>query len=232
MISNSYFSRILYIVLLIEAIGCLESEMKGKNKITAKFLFLIFLKILIQNFFLLLTDDLPQMLTENLNVTTFVGDTVTLPCEIANLGGHHVNWLKIQNGIPMTLTVGYHQFSRNMRYRVARTHRNKQHGLVKHEHSSHQQHSSSPRVESWNFEIRRVTPDDQGLYECYVKLSSKQKIKANVFLTVLNEEDRNNREKLESIALYSGNCKLHHSQSFDLSLSVLLSIFSFIKIYF
>lgn len=145
------------------------------------------------------------MLTENLNVTTFVGDTVTLPCEIANLGGHHVNWLKIQNGIPMTLTVGYHQFSRNMRYRVARTHRNS--GGAKHagDHSSHQ-HSHAPRVESWNFEIRRVTPDDQGLYECYVKLSSKQKIKANVFLTVLNEEDRNNREKLESIALYSGNC--------------------------
>lgn len=111
------------------------------------------------------------MITENLNITTFVGDTVTLPCEVSNLGNHHVNWLKIRDNIPQTLTVGYQQFSRNMRYRVARIHRP----------------NNKRKVESWNFEIRKVTEDDQGLYECYVKLNGKHKLKANVYLLVLSE---------------------------------------------
>ena len=42
-------------------------------------------------------------------------------------------------------------------------------------------------IESWNFEIRKVTYDDHGLYECYIKLNSKQKLKANVYLIVKSE---------------------------------------------
>jgi hypothetical protein len=96
-----------------------------------------------------------------------------LPCEVENLGNHHVNWLKIQNDIPSTLTVGYQQFSRNMRYRVARL------------HNSYK--NKKKIIESWNFEIRKVTYDDHGLYECYIKLNSKQKLKANVYLIVKSE---------------------------------------------
>lgn len=111
------------------------------------------------------------MITGNVNITTYVGETVTLPCEVAYLGNYHVNWLRIKNNIPLTLTVGYQQFSRNMRYRVARVH----------------DASNKNKIESWNFEIRKVTHEDQGLYQCYIKLNSKHKIKANVNLIVKHE---------------------------------------------
>jgi hypothetical protein len=112
----------------------------------------------------------PHILSGNMNITAYVGDTVKLPCEVAHLGNHHVNWLKIQeNNIPLTLTVGYQQFSRNMRYRVARV------------------HEKNTRVHSWSFEIRKVAYEDQGLYQCYVKLNSKEKIKANINLIVKSE---------------------------------------------
>lgn len=105
------------------------------------------------------------MITENLNVTAYIGETIHLPCQVANLGNRHVNWLRIKNGIPLTLTVGNHQFSRNMRYRVVRI-------------------DDPEQVESWNFEIRKVNYDDQGTYQCYIKLNHKEKIKANVNLVV------------------------------------------------
>ena len=119
--------------------------------------------------------EIPHMITGNLNLTTYIGDTVTLPCQVANLGNYHVNWLKIQNDVPMTLTVGYQQFSRNMRYRVARVNTK--------ETTNHKN-----KIESWNFEIRKVNAEDQGLYECYVKLNSKHKIKSNVYLEVKSEK--------------------------------------------
>ena len=104
---------------------------------------------------------------------------------MAHLENHHVNWLRIQNGIPITLTVGYQQFSRNLRYRVARTHNP----------------TRKNSIESWNFEIRRVTPDDQGLFECYIKLNAKHKIKANIYLEVLNKNEKYNAAS----SLYSNN---------------------------
>ena len=117
-------------------------------------------------------EDRPQILTGNLNITAYIGDTVTLPCEVFNLGNNHVNWLKIKNDTPNTLTVGYQQFSRNLRYRVARFH----------------EQSHKLKTESWNFEIRKLEPDDQGIYECYIRSSSKHKIKVNIRLTVKNEK--------------------------------------------
>jgi hypothetical protein len=115
----------------------------------------------------------PHIITGNVNVTAYVGETATLPCEVANLGTLHVNWLKIdKNAMPITLTVGYHQFSRNMRFRVARIHTG----------------DMPKKFESWNFEIRKVSPEDQGIYECYIKISSKHKTKANVYLTVKSEK--------------------------------------------
>jgi hypothetical protein len=133
----------------------------------------------------------PQMITGNINVTTFVGDTITLPCEVENLGRHHVNWLKIgAGGVPSTLTVGYHQFSRNMRYRVARLRSNNQEQNHPHERR---------RIESWNFEIRKVQPTDQGLYQCYIKLNSKHKISAQVRLIVrsASEKVKNDDQQLQ-----------------------------------
>ncbi len=111
------------------------------------------------------------MITHNLNITTYEGETVNLPCELTNLGTYHVNWLKIKNHIPIALTVGYQQFSRNMRYRVARV------------------HDEPKQIESWNFEIRRVTFDDSGMYECYVKINQKHKIKANIYLDVKHRQE-------------------------------------------
>jgi hypothetical protein len=98
-----------------------------------------------------------------------VGETVVLPCKVSNLANHHVNWLKIKNGEPITLTVGYQQFSRNLRYRVTRI------------NDSHK----NDKTESWDFEIRRANLEDQGVFECYIKLNAKQKIKNNIFLNVL-----------------------------------------------
>lgn len=137
--------------------------------------------------------EIPHMVTGNINVTTYVGETVTLPCQVAHLGSYHVNWLKIQNDVPMTLTVGYQQFSRNMRYRVARVNAKEQTLPLKN------------KVEFWNFEIRKVTYEDQGLYECYVKLNSKHKIKSNVYLEVKSEAEKNLRNKQDSIAFLTGN---------------------------
>ncbi|RMZ99618.1 kin of IRRE 2 [Brachionus plicatilis] len=114
----------------------------------------------------------PRMITENVNITAYMGETINLPCQVANLGNRHVNWLRIKNGIPLTLTVGYHQFSRNMRYRVIRV-------------------SDPANVESWNFEIRKVSFEDQGIYQCYIKLNSKEKIKANVNLIVKHIKEKN-----------------------------------------
>lgn len=129
--------------------------------------------------------DVPHILTGNINVTTFVGDTVILPCEVAHLGNYHVNWLKIHNNIPITLTVGYQQFSRNMRYRVTRLH----------------DPNKKNKIESWNFEIRKVTPEDSGVFECYIKLNPKHKIKANVNLIVKNEKGTLIKLKLYLIAI-------------------------------
>ena len=111
------------------------------------------------------------MLTNNVNITTYEEETVKLPCVISNLGNYHVNWLKIEDHIPMALTVGYQQFSRNLRYRVARN------------------HDEEKNVESWDFEIRRATIGDSGFYECYVKLNQRYKIKANVFLDVKRRQE-------------------------------------------
>ena len=58
-----------------------------------------------------------------------------------------------------------------MRYRVARLH-NK---------------NEQNKVESWSFEIRKVVPEDQGLYQCYIKINPKQKVKANINLIVKSE---------------------------------------------
>lgn len=171
-------------------------------------------------------NDVPKVITGTVNVTAYVGETATLPCEVINLGNHHVNWLKIDQNVPITLTVGYHQFSRNMRFRVARVHHNNR-NQMSHHHANHhgkhpQQHHShdsvavpaaaheatneenvvekdvsasttsstvSPaRIESWNFEIRKVSPEDQGLYECYIKVSPRHKTKANIYLTVKSEK--------------------------------------------
>ncbi|CAF0705353.1 unnamed protein product [Brachionus calyciflorus] len=126
-----------------------------------------------------LNEDSPKMITGNVNITAFSGETVTLPCEVINLGNHHVNWLRIQNNIPQTLTVGYQQFSRNMRFRVARTHDS----------------NEANRIESWNFEIRKVTLEDQGTYQCYIKLGPKHKIKANVNLIVTHHKEKNMPKK-------------------------------------
>lgn len=112
------------------------------------------------------TETLPKMLSNNINITTYSGETVKLPCELSNLGSYHVNWLKIRNNYPQALTVGYQQFSRNMRYRVSRV------------------HDAETNIESWDFEIRRVTHEDEGKYECYVKLSPRHKLRAHVYLTV------------------------------------------------
>lgn len=137
--------------------------------------------------------DLPHMLTQNLNITTFEGETVKLPCQLANLGNYHVNWLKVKDQVPLALTVGYQQFSRNMRYRVARV------------------HDEANRVESWNFEIRRAQLEDSGFYECYVKLNQRHKIKANVFLdvkrrqeatTIPRSERLSSSNKVERIQMY------------------------------
>jgi hypothetical protein len=134
-----------------------------------------------------LSRHLPRIISGNANITSYVGDTVTLPCEVANLAKHHVIWLKFNENIPLTLTVGYEQFSRNMRYRVVR-------------------HQEEP-IEAWNFEIRRVTMEDKGLYECMIKINSKHKIRAFVSLEVKPEKEilYNNAEAL---AFFSNNCKI------------------------
>ena len=114
---------------------------------------------------------MPRMLSTNINITTYAGETVKLPCELSDLGNYHVNWLKIENHFPQALTVGYQQFSRNMRYRVSRV------------------HDAETNIESWDFEIRRVNHEDQGMYECYVKLSPRHKLRAHVFLTVRDRRE-------------------------------------------
>jgi hypothetical protein len=57
-------------------------------------------------------------------------------------------------------------------------------------HLSHGKPKNNNNVESWNFEIRKVSAEDQGLYECYIKLDSKHKIKANINLVVLSEKEK------------------------------------------
>lgn len=114
--------------------------------------------------------DMPRMLTQNVNITTYAGETVKLPCELSNLGNYHVNWLKIHNSLPMALTVGYQQFSRNMRYRVVRD------------------HNEIHNIDSWNFEIRKLAHSDSGLYECYVKLSPRHKLRAYINLEVKDKK--------------------------------------------
>ena len=96
---------------------------------------------------------------------------------------HHVNWLKIENDTPITLTVGYHQFSRNMRYRVARLH-NK---------------NELNKVDSWSFEIRKIVPEDQGLYQCYIKINPTTKVQANIHLTVKSETGKLNKKYICSL---------------------------------
>ena len=127
---------------------------------------------------------MPQMLTENINITTYAGETINLPCELSNLGNYHVNWIKIHNHLPVALTVGYQQFSRNMRYRVAR--------IV----------NEGQNTESWNFEIRRAQHSDSGLYECYVKVGQRHKIKAKIFLDVQRRKDITKNP-------HSGNSLIH-----------------------
>jgi hypothetical protein len=105
-----------------------------------------------------------------MNMTGYESETVVLPCEVENLAEHHVIWMKIENDVPLTLTVGYQQFSRNMRYRVVRT----------------TDQNDSSAIESWNFEIRKAAKEDAGLYECFVKINSKHKVKATIHLHILD----------------------------------------------
>ncbi len=116
--------------------------------------------------------DHPKILSGNINLTSYEGETVSLPCEISNLGDHPVIWMKIEKDIPLTLIVGYQQFSRNMRYRVVHTTDEKE----------------TNKIESWNFEIRKVAQEDGGLYECFIKVNAKHKIKATIYLDVLDEK--------------------------------------------
>ena len=44
--------------------------------------------------------------------------------------------------------------------------------------------NDSSRIESWNFEIRKVTQADSGLYQCHVKINQKHQIKIDVYLDV------------------------------------------------
>ena len=116
----------------------------------------------------------------------------------------------------MTLTVGYQQFSRNMRYRVARVHNSENHRMSAsasnqqneiNNNNNHHQHKLNRNLESWNFEIRKVSHEDQGLYECYVKLNSKHKLKANINLIVKDEKERVHKSKShDSHSVYSHNC--------------------------
>jgi hypothetical protein len=76
-----------------------------------------------------------------------------------------------------------------MRYRVTKLNK-----ISEKSESSEKIHSKHDliknNIESWNFEIRKVSAEDQGLYECYIKLDSKHKVKANINLIVLNERDK------------------------------------------
>lgn len=131
--------------------------------------------------------DQPEMLTKNVNITTYEGETIKLPCELSNLGNYHVNWIKIEKYLPIALTVGYQQFSRNMRYRVARV-------------------SNHPKnIEEWNFIISRVTQKDSGLYECYVKVSNRLKVKAHINLDVRSRTEFNSKNVPKSEALSHKN---------------------------
>ena len=69
------------------------------------------------------------------------------------------------------MTVGYEQFSRNMRYRVIRPN----------------DRNDSSTIEYWNFEIRKVSKEDEGLYQCHVKINQKYQIKIDVFLEVCDK---------------------------------------------
>ena len=132
-----------------------------------------------------------------MNITAYVGDTILLPCQVSHLGNNHVNWLRIQDGLPTTLTVGYQQFSRNMRYRVTRVHHRAASDSAK-------RPIASGQVESWNFEIRKASVEDQGLYECYIRINAKNKIKANIHLSVKPERAKDSKQ-LTNYSLI--NCK-------------------------
>ena len=120
----------------------------------------------------------PKIINGNTNITTYEGDTTVLPCEIANLDKNHVIWFKIgKDRSPLMLTVGIEQFSRNMRYRVMRGN----------------DPNDMNNVESWNFEIRKVNKEDEGLYQCHVKINQKHQIKIDVNLEVLSETGENNK---------------------------------------
>jgi hypothetical protein len=50
--------------------------------------------------------------------------------------------------------------------------------------------NDSGNIESWNFEIRKINKDDEGLYQCYVKINQKYQININVYLEVLSEKGK------------------------------------------
>ena len=47
--------------------------------------------------------------------------------------------------------------------------------------------NDSSTIEYWNFEIRKVSKEDEGLYQCHVKINQKYQIKIDVFLEVCDK---------------------------------------------
>jgi hypothetical protein len=52
--------------------------------------------------------------------------------------------------------------------------------------------NDSSTIEYWNFEIRKVTKEDEGLYQCHVKINQKHQIKIDVFLEVCEKGIKTN----------------------------------------
>jgi len=100
----------------------------------------------------------PQLGAEVVNVTAIPGQTVTLPCRVTNLNDKTVSWIRSRD--LTVLAVDRITVSTDSRIAVL-----------------HQEESND-----WQLEIRGVTPEDAGGYDCQVNTHPKISTKVNLIL--------------------------------------------------
>ncbi|XP_070210026.1 hemicentin-1-like [Littorina saxatilis] len=110
---------------------------------------------------------LPTFLNTSVNITSYRGTDVDLPCAIRNLGPKVVVWKKINQVNP--ITIGQFLFDPDSSYEVVRP--------------------KTPESPEWNLRITDVQMRHAGVYEC--QISTKEDLIRNVTLTVVDAKPKN-----------------------------------------
>ncbi|XP_014286135.1 kin of IRRE-like protein 1 isoform X2 [Halyomorpha halys] len=106
----------------------------------------------------------PEFDPTPLTVSVMPGETALLPCRVRNLSDKVVSWMRRKD--LLIISSGRFMFTADSRFQVI---------------------SPDEDPASWNLQLRKAKPQDEGLYECQV--NTDPKLKQAVLLTVSDKPD-------------------------------------------